>query len=205
MPLRTWLPRSTAQPGAPGLFALAVTRENWRPLMRDLAAAGSRLVALWASHDESSTAVLRAAFLTERQGLIVTLPLSSASEPYPGIEDLFPAASRMQRATADVSGLRSTDPDRRPWLRHAAWPAGYVPLAPPGQLATANPAVDSYDFVRVEGDGVHEIPVGPVHAGIIEPGHFRFSIVGEKVLRLEERLGYVHKGIERRFTELPIL
>ena len=59
--------------------------------------------------------------------------------------------------------------------------------------------------MRVEGDGVHEMPVGPVHAGIIEPGHFRFSIVGEKVLRLEERLGYVHKGIERRFTELPIL
>ena len=59
-----------------------------------------------------------------------------------------------------------------------------------------------YPFVRVEGDGVHEIAVGPVHAGIIEPGHFRFSVVGEKVLRLEEHLGYVHKGIERRFTEL---
>jgi len=57
----------------------------------------------------------------------------------------------------------------------------------------------------VEGDGVHEIAVGPVHAGIIEPGHFRFSVVGEKVLRLEERLGYVHKGIERRFTELGLV
>jgi Ni,Fe-hydrogenase III large subunit len=52
---------------------------------------------------------------------------------------------------------------------------------------------------------VHEIPVGPVHAGIIEPGHFRFSVVGEKVLRLEQRLGYKHKGIEKRFTELPPL
>ena len=59
--------------------------------------------------------------------------------------------------------------------------------------------------MRVEGDGVHEIAVGPVHAGIIEPGHFRFSVVGEKVLRLEAHLGYVHKGIERRFTELPPL
>ena len=59
--------------------------------------------------------------------------------------------------------------------------------------------------MRVEGDGVHEIAVGPVHAGIIEPGHFRFSVVGEKVLRLEEHLGYVHKGIERRFTELAPL
>src|SRR5574340_286724 len=64
---------------------------------------------------------------------------------------------------------------------------------------------DEYPFVRVEGDGVHEIAVGPVHAGIIEPGHFRFSVVGEKVLRLEAHLGYTHKGIERRFTELAPL
>jgi Ni,Fe-hydrogenase III large subunit len=71
--------------------------------------------------------------------------------------------------------------------------------APAGTLPT------DYPFVRVEGDGVHEIAVGPVHAGIIEPGHFRFSVVGEKVLRLEQHLGYVHKGIERRFTELAPL
>ncbi|HEY1392072.1 MAG TPA: Ni,Fe-hydrogenase III large subunit, partial [Methylibium sp.] len=67
---------------------------------------------------------------------------------------------------------------------------------PPARLGV------EYPFVRVEGDGVHEIAVGPVHAGIIEPGHFRFSVVGEKVLRLEQRLGYVHKGIEQRFTEI---
>ena len=64
-------------------------------------------------------------------------------------------------------------------------------------MTAADAVVDSdaYRFVRVSGDGVHEIPVGPVHAGTIEPGHFRFSVVGEKVLRLEERLGYVHKGL----------
>ena len=65
------------------------------------------------------------------------------------------------------------------------------------------PGQEEYAFVRVEGDGVHEIPVGPVHAGIIEPGHFRFQIVGEKVLRLEQRLGFVHKGIEKRFESMP--
>jgi Ni,Fe-hydrogenase III large subunit len=112
----------------------------------------------------------------------------------------------MQRAIADLSGLHSTDADQRPWLRHAAWPAAFHPLsdaAIPDQ--TAPLAIDDYPFVPVEGEGVHEIPVGPVHAGIIEPGHFRFSIVGEKVLRLEQHLGYVHKGIERRFAELPLL
>ena len=96
----------------------------------------------------------------------------------------------MQRAIADLSGLRSTDPDTRPWLRHAAWPESYLPLVDPPQLVShGEPRLDTYEFVRVEGDGVHEIAVGPVHAGTIEPGHFRFSVVGEKVLRLEERLG----------------
>ena len=59
-------------------------------------------------------------------------------------------------------------------------------------------------FVTVEGEGVHEIPVGPVHAGTIEPGHFRFSVLGERVLRLEERLGYTHKGIEKRFEQMAL-
>jgi Ni,Fe-hydrogenase III large subunit len=110
----------------------------------------------------------------------------------------------MQRAAFDLSGVRAEGAaDHRPWLNHGAWPADHFPLADrtvpaPGQLT-------DYPFVRVEGDGVHEIAVGPVHAGIIEPGPFRFSIVGEKVLRLEERLGYTHKGIEKRFTQLPPL
>ncbi|MBS0374256.1 MAG: Ni,Fe-hydrogenase III large subunit [Proteobacteria bacterium] len=108
----------------------------------------------------------------------------------------------MQRAAADLSGIHADAPDERPWLRHAAWPADQAPLLSPPPLPVPPWTVDDYAFVRVTGEGVHEVPVGPVHAGIIEPGHFRFSIVGEKVLRLEERLGYVHKGIERRFTEL---
>jgi len=112
----------------------------------------------------------------------------------------------MQRGTADLSGVYADAVDTRPWLRHAAWPETFHPLtdasAPP---PSSQPVIDDYAFVSVEGDGVHEIPVGPVHAGIIEPGHFRFSVVGEKVLRLEERLGYVHKGIERRFSEFPLL
>jgi Ni,Fe-hydrogenase III large subunit len=111
----------------------------------------------------------------------------------------------MQRALHDLTGIASTDPDTRPWLRHAAWTRDVFPLATRDLPPPPAMPVDDYAFVRVEGDGVHEIPVGPVHAGIIEPGHFRFSVVGEKVLRLEQRLGYVHKGIERRFTELPIL
>jgi Ni,Fe-hydrogenase III large subunit len=206
MPLRAWWARSELQPGAPGLSTVMASREEWRSLAQDVAAAGGRLLAMWASADARGAPTVRAAFLHERGGMLVSHSLVDARAPYPGIADLFPAASRMQRAIADLTGLRSADPDTRPWLRHAAWPAGFHPLVDEApKIETTEPMLDDYAFVRVEGDGVHEIPVGPVHAGIIEPGHFRFSIVGEKVLRLEERLGYVHKGIERRFTELPIL
>jgi Ni,Fe-hydrogenase III component G len=206
VPLRVWSALSEPQAGAPGLRALTVSREQWRRVAEDLAAAGGRLVTLWASGGERTAPTIHAAFVTERAGLVLTLPIEDPDALYPGIEDLFPPAARMQRAAADLSGVRSTDPDTRPWLRHAAWQASYRPLIDPPLLATTTGAViDSYEFVRVEGDGVHEIAVGPVHAGIIEPGHFRFSVVGEKVLRLEEHLGYVHKGIELRFTQLPIL
>jgi Ni,Fe-hydrogenase III large subunit/Ni,Fe-hydrogenase III component G len=206
MPLRSWFARSVPQSGAPGLRSLTVSREEWRRAMQDVAATGGRLVTLWAGSD-NGVPVVRAAFLTESAGLLLCLPLPDARTPYPGAEDLFPAAARMQRALADLCGLQPTGAmDRRPWLRHAAWPEGYWPLL---ETSTPEPEVtpriDTYEFVRVAGDGVHEIPVGPVHAGTIEPGHFRFSVVGEKVLRLEERLGYVHKGIEQRFTQLPIL
>ncbi len=205
MPLRAWLARSERQCGAPGLHALNVSREEWRQVAQDLAAAGGRLVALWTSGNERGMPCVRAFFLAERSGLLLNLTLApNDARPYPGLDDLFPAAARMQRAAADLTGLRSTAQDTRPWLRHAAWSQNYRPLidgAPPPPSAEPR---DAYEFVRVEGEGVHEIPVGPVHAGIIEPGHFRFSIVGEKVLKLEERLGYVHKGIEHRFSELPI-
>ncbi len=206
MPLRRWFARSVTQPGAPALRALEVSREEWRQIVQDVAATGARLVTLWASQAEAGDAAVYALFLTEHSGIVVGMPVTDPDLSYEGIDDIFPAAARMQRAGADLSGLHSTSADSRPWLRHAAWPRDYRPLVDaPRQGDPGQPALDAYEFVRVAGDGVHEIAVGPVHAGIIEPGHFRFSVVGEKVLRLEERLGYTHKGIERRFTELPIL
>src|SRR5512134_141722 len=112
----------------------------------------------------------------------------------------------MQRATRDLLGIATNASDQRPWLRHAAWPADAFPLRRDFPLARTYPnGIDDYPFVAVAGDGVHEIPVGPVHAGTIEPGHFRFSIVGEKVLRLEERLGYKHKAIDKRFEGCDLM
>ena len=215
MSLQKWFDRAAQQSdskvagairGAPKARGLAVARNEWGQAAEDMAAGGGRLLAHWASRDADGDNIVCAAFVAEPGLLVLILPLTAADADYPGIEQWFPSANRMQRAVTDLSGLRTTAADRRPWLRHAAWPVNFHPLtaisAPP---SPALPVVDNYTFVPVEGDGVHEIPVGPVHAGVIEPGHFRFSVVGEKVLRLEERLGYVHKGIERRFTELPLL
>ncbi len=199
MPLTQWWSKARELPGAPRTRGVGVTVEEWSRCAGDVAAGGGRLLAMWASACDAWDSANRlelegatevyAAFLIEAGVLVIELPVrrsgasAAALADYPGIEALFPCASRMQRAMFDISGVRSSDPDRRPWLRH-----------PP----------DGPELVRVSGEGVHEIGVGPVHAGTIEPGHFRFSVVGEKVLRLEERFGYTHKGIERRFTELPL-
>jgi Ni,Fe-hydrogenase III large subunit len=206
MASRDWWAQGHTQAGAPGVHALAVSNEDWQLAEQDLWAAGARLVAMWASGGGPVAPNVRAVFLTASGALLLSLGLARPDALYPGLEKRFPGAGRMQRAMADLSGVHSSDADMRPWLRHNAWPLHFRPLVDPPTLAGARESgADSYPFVRVEGEGVHEIPVGPVHAGIIEPGHFRFSVVGEKVLRLEERLGYVHKGIERRFTELPLL
>jgi Ni,Fe-hydrogenase III large subunit len=187
---------------------IVVDASGWIDVAGDAAAAGGQLVALWTMPDETGShrSCVRAALFVYTRLLVVTLPLSDATQEYRGLQELFPAAARMQRAASDLTGVRADAPDQRPWLRHAAWGAGHSPLASTaGRDAAVSGSLDEYEFVRVAGSGVHEVPVGPVHAGIIEPGHFRFSIVGEKVLRLEERLGYVHKGIERRFAEMAAM
>jgi Ni,Fe-hydrogenase III large subunit len=170
---------------------------------------GGRLVALWGTDNRRQAEGYGVhAALTVRSGLLViTLPL--AAEGFPDVSDIFPAADRMQRAVHDLLGLTAENAaDQRKWLRHTAWRADEFPLrkdfAPRPSERSANNEADRYPFVRVEGEGVHEIPVGPVHAGTIEPGHFRFSVVGEGVLRLEERLGYKHKGIEKRFESMTL-
>jgi Ni,Fe-hydrogenase III large subunit/Ni,Fe-hydrogenase III component G len=209
MPLTT-LGLQTTRLGAPvPIWHAQADRMTWNAAASRVAAAGGRLVALWASERPAigHGAMAIHAALAAEFGLVWLEHTLAAGEDYPDLAAAFPCAGRMQRAVADLSGVRAAGAaDRRPWLDHGLWD-GAAPLrtGSTARGAAADRLPDDYAFVRVDGDGVHEIPVGPVHAGIIEPGHFRFSVVGEKVLRLEERLGYKHKGIERRFTELPAL
>ena len=197
-------------PGAVPAFGADVDASQWTRTCLQAKEQGGRLVALWGSDSAEGGLAVHAALVTRTGLLVLALPVADGF--YPDLSELFPAANRMQRAAFDLLGISAEGAaDRRKWLRHAAWRADEFPLRkdfhagrqPPasGHAATA----DAYPFVRVEGEGVHEIPVGPVHAGTIEPGHFRFSIVGERVLRLEERLGYKHKGIEKRFEEMDYM
>src|SRR5512139_150049 len=195
-------------------------------LARAVKEEGGQLVALWGSDDrhlppdaaqahpvslaprdeERGGFTIHAALLTSGGLAWVSCTLPAEAPAYPDLAHIFPQADRMQRAVFDLLGIRASDAvDDRKWLRHGAWPADRFPLRKdfdPGLPASHD--TDTYPFIRVEGEGVHEIPVGPIHAGTIEPGHFRFSIIGEKILRLEERLGYTHKGTEKRFEGMDL-
>jgi len=180
------------------------------PICQNVADGGGRLVALWGSdargdmHERGNGFALHVALVNEAGLICLSMALDAAQPAYPDISRVFPAAGRMQRAAYDLLGIYAHEGcDRRKWVRHGAWHG--FPLRKDfdaAQSRTDEP--DAYPFVQVEGQGVHEIPVGPIHAGIIEPGHFRFSVAGEKVLRLEERFGYTHKGIEKRFESLTL-
>ncbi len=168
---------------------------------------GGRLAALWGTdeHDRGEGCALHLALAKPEGMLWLRCALPADDLRYPDLSPIFYPAQRMQRAARDLLGIDAEAKDRRPWLRHAAWQEGDYPLRRDAAADNVfEPGGAEYAFVSVSGDGVHEIPVGPVHAGTIEPGHFRFSIVGEKVLRLEEHLGYTHKGVDKRFQGMAL-
>ncbi len=178
------------------------------PICNNVHDGGGRLVALWGSDDraQGNGYVLHIALVNEAGLICLSVPLPAGQPGYPDVSSIFPVANRMQRAAYDLLGIYThAGQDHRKWLRHGAWHGGSFPLRKDFDAAQCRTDdADNYPFVQVEGQGVHEIAVGPVHAGTIEPGHFRFSVVGEKILRLEERFGYTHKGIEKRFESMSL-
>ncbi|MDR1056983.1 MAG: NADH-quinone oxidoreductase subunit C [Coxiellaceae bacterium] len=138
---------------------------------------------------------LHNSYLLLRTLIDINTPTISSFTPY------FPAANRLERHTHDMFGIAFNEhPDQRRWTKYLAWDKSQFPLRKDCQIPVTlkiTPSDTSYPFLQALGSGICEIPVGPVHAGIIEPGHFRFQIAGEDILNLEERLGYTHKGIEK--------
>ena len=133
---------------------------------------------------------------------------STNSPPvFPSVALRLPAATLYEREVKDTFGLMPEgNPDTRPLTLHEHWPEGVFPLRKEFELRTKVPSAQGrgYSFLKVDGEGVTEIPVGPVHAGIIEPGHFRFSTLGETIINLETRLFYTHRGVEKLAEDLKL-
>jgi Ni,Fe-hydrogenase III large subunit len=164
--------------GSDGFVRAEVDAGTWTALAEGCAAGRHDLVSLWADED-----TMRLALSAPALGLRAIASLRTEAGRYPSVAARHLPALRLERAMRDLYGVEPVGlPDARPWLDHGRWP---------GRQSDAR-----YEFLSVEGEGLHQIPVGPVHAGIIEPGHFRFTANGETVVRLEQRLGYVHKGVE---------
>ena len=168
-----------------------VTTDGWRRVASELAAGGATLLGLWG--DRAALPAIHMAIADAATGGIAVISLACPDGSFPSVGALHPPAIRLERAVHSLYGYVPVGaPDLRPWLDLGFWNVRH-PLGARG-AATSPPA--AYQFLPVEGESLHQIPVGPVHAGIIEPGHFRFTAGGETVVRLEERLGYVHKGTE---------
>jgi len=158
-----------------------VTEQGWGQAIERLVGGSATLLGLWGDPPN-----VHMALLDEANSNLAIVTYRCVDGKYPSVGARHPAALRLERVIRDLSKLDAVgSSDTRPWLDHGKWNAG-------------EPA--PYVFLPAEGEGLHQIPVGPVHASIIEPGHFRFTANGEHVVRLEQRLGYVHKGIEKLMT-----
>lgn len=158
-----------------------IDREAWTFAAGELAAGRWSLCALW-GEPRAAQMALR----DESSNEIGIFNLPCPDNRYPSIGRVHAPAIRFERAMQDLWGLTPENaPDARPWLDHGKWGDG------------AHEAACKYDFLKADGENLHQVAVGPVHAGTIEPGHFRFTASGETVVRLEERLGYAHKGVEK--------
>jgi Ni,Fe-hydrogenase III large subunit len=160
----------------------------WRYTADRLADGSLALLGEWGEPGWVHMAVLDAATAPP----VAVLSLACPDNRFPAVGTVHPPAIRLERTIRDLFGLEPEGlADTRSWLDHGRW----------GD--TQEPAT-SYRFLPAKGGVLHQIPVGPVHAGIIEPGHFRFTCDGETVVRLEERLGYVHKGVDLLMTGAPV-
>ena len=165
-----------------------VDAEGWDSAAFLAADGRCTLLGLWGEKDAVHMAL---AVQDPLEIAILSLPCPDGA--FPSVGRHHPPAIRLERAIRDLFGLTPQGAvDARPWLDHGRWGRRW----PLGDAQADAGAGEPYAFLPVEGESLHQIPVGPVHAGIIEPGHFRFTANGETVVRLEERLGYVHKGIE---------
>ena len=189
---------------------LAVKRDVLVHLAKHLHQAyEARLVTLHATDEREVDGCFKVvAVLTPKGENIFVTILASLDPGTRYFDSLTPhinSANWYEREMQDMFGLVALGhPDPRPLVLYDDWPSDLHPLQKDFPYDSKVPHGRSeYPFTKVDGEGVYEIPVGPVHAGVIEPGHFRFSVAGEPIINLEIRMGYVHKGIEKLSERTP--
>lgn len=154
---------------------------------------GYAIYCLFEDRDNKEIKVIRASF--EVDGLL----------EYPSLTTLLPAAAWYEREIYDMFGIKPIGhPDLRPLVLHQTFPEGYHPLLKSVSATKQVRGHRKYDMITSDGEGVFEVPVGPIHAGIIEPGHFRFSQAGESMLQLDARFFYTHRGIEKTLEGMDV-
>ena len=167
-----------------------------------LTGAGFRLALVAGHDDDDGLRVVYALVATDPDRRIeLEVRLDRGQPTLPSLAALSFPASRFEREVADLFGVElSGHPSPKRLVLHQHWPRRYHPMRRDTEpIATLDETGEPFPFLTVEGPGIYEIPVGPVHAGLIEPGHFRFSVVGETIVAMKARLWFVHKGIERLF------
>lgn len=186
----------------PPLNPRTVSREALQGQVSEVLAAGGRLVTV-TCHDDGGQLRVVYTFDGIEPGqiaeLVVHVPLG---DPWiPSLASVSFPAGNFEREMRGLFGLRPVNhPQPHRLVRHGHWPRGWYPMRRDAiQNPTFDPDTESFPFLEVEGPGIYEIAVGPIHAGIIEPGHFRFSVVGETIIRMEARQWYMHRGIEKLF------
>ena len=162
---------------------------------------GVRLSAFFAHPVEGNLMRLWAILVYDHQSLVLPVYTDLGQDSYPSLTPYCPQAHWFEREILEQSGIK---PEGHPWLKPIRF---HRPFCRRGNAGSddesAPPQVGSTDFFHMEGEEIHEVAVGPVHAGIIEPGHFRFQCHGENVFHLEISLGYQYRGIERALTGEP--
>jgi len=187
---------------APDESLFVVDAERLAPAVTGLAAEGWRFATLVGTDDRPAGAGFGVEAVMVRSGqplLRIRAELSAQSPSYPSIGRSLPAALWDEREAHDLLGIVPVGhPDLRRLVLHETYPDGFHPLRydAPATVPEGHPAVPFQPFVA-HGEGVYDLPVGPIHAGVIEPGHFRFSAMGESILYLDARLFFTHRGIEK--------
>ncbi|WP_321507202.1 NADH-quinone oxidoreductase subunit C [uncultured Methanoregula sp.] len=188
--------------GCAGEYYLTAGESEFTDLISSLSLAKCVLAGLFCVEGFTTSSRFSLFYVFERKTSVLVI-VRNVDERAGSIARVFPSACWFERECRDGFGVEFEGAfDERRLFLHETYPDGFHPLKKsvkniPIQPKQAVDPGDEYVFRKVSGEGVYQVPVGPVHAGIIEPGHFRFSVIGETVFNLEIRMFYKHRGIEK--------